>query len=218
MRKLTITAAALSALTVAATAHAEPGDMLLKLRGGYSLRSQSTPVLVAVDNTPVRATASDAIGAEAALTFFLTDTLAAEVTLGGASYDLEDASGRTLSSGAMLTPALTLQYYPMPHARLRPYVGVGAAYVNFYSEKPGEVLTNRNVLPPVSYSTALKGNIAPVGQIGVDVAINDKLYINLDGKYLRASSKLTVAQGSTVQTVNHRMESFVVAVGAGFKF
>lgn len=217
MRKFTI-AAAIAALSAAAPAHAETGDMLVKVRGGYSFRSGTDSVTVNLISDRVTAKAADSVVGEAALTFFLTDNVATEVSLGGGSYDINDAAGRTLASSGLITPTLTLQYHLMPGGRVRPYIGVGAAYVSFYSEKPGEILTNQNPLPPVSYAVGIKSNIAPVGQIGADVSVNDKFYVNIDGRYMIAKSKLTITQGSNVQTVKQDTQSFVVMAGVGFKF
>lgn len=216
MRKF-IFAAAIAALSTSAPAFAESGDMLIKLRGGYSLRSGTDSVTVRAGSSQVTAKAADAVAGEAVLTLFVTDTLATEVSMGGGSYDINDTAGRTLVSSGLITPSLTVQYHPTPNGRVRPYIGLGAAYVSYYSEEPGELLTNLNLLPPVSYSASLKSNIAPVGQIGADVSLNDKFYVNIDGRYMIAKSKLTI-QGTQVQTVNQDMQSFVVMAGVGFKF
>lgn len=218
MRKTLTTLCALGALAAAGSARAETGDMLLKVRASYNLRGASSAVLVPIANTPVKAKATDNVGAEAAISVFLTDTIAAEFMFGGAPYDLETNSGRQLSTAGVIQPAVTLQYHPAPIGRVRPYVGVGAAYVSFYSEKPGEALTSQSPVPQASTTTSLKGRLAPVGQIGMDIAINDKFYVNLDGKYVHASSQLTVSQLTGVHTVNHTMKSFSLALGVGVRF
>lgn len=219
MRKFFVSAAAIVAVATASPAWAERGDMLVKVRGSYALRSGSDSVTLKVSTTSVTAKADDAVGAEAAIDFFLTDNIAAEFAFGGASYDIQDAKGRTLASSGMITPTVTvLYYYPSPEARVRPYFGVGVSYVNFYSEEPGEIVTSQNPLPPVSYGVGMKSNIAPVGQIGVDVALDGKIYVNLDAKYVWAKSKLSFTQGSNTQTVDHDMKSFVIGAGVGFKF
>lgn len=219
MRHFVSTLWALAAVAAATPALAAPGDILIKLRGDYVLRSGSRPVTLDVGGSPVSAKAKAAPGAEASLTFFMTDRIAAELTLGGAPYDIKDRNGRTLVSAGLITPTAMLQYHAMPDSKaFRPYVGIGLSYANFYSEKPGEILTNRNVTPPISYAADLKGALAPVAQLGADIAINEQLYINVDAKYLGASSKLTVEQGSNSQTVSHKMRSLVLGAGVGFRF
>lgn len=219
MRPVTFALTALAAMALSTPAWAEPGDVLIKIRGGYALRTGSSPVTVNVGDTPVTAKPKAAPSGEASLTFFMTDHLATELTFGGAPYDIKDRNGKTLVSAGLITPTAMLQYHAMPGSTLfRPYIGVGLSYANFYSEKAGEVLTNRVVTPTISYSADIKGALAPVGQIGADVAINEQLYINIDAKYLGTNSKLTLDQGGTSQTVSHRMRSIIVGAGVGFRF
>jgi outer membrane protein len=219
MRAFVMGAAAIAATAFTSPAYAAPGDILIKIRGGYTLHSGSSTVTVDVDGSPVTAKAKGSIGGEASFTFFLTEHIATEVALGGSSYDLKDARGRTLSSAGLITPYATLQYHLLPESRIfRPYVGAGLAYANFYSEKAGELLTDRQNPFAMSSSAALKGELAPVGQIGADIAINDRFYVNVDGKYLGANSKLTIDQGGDRQTVSHKMRSIIIGAGVGFRF
>ena len=221
MRKFLVSAATIAAIAtvaVASPAWAEAGDMLIKVRGSYGLRSGTDAVTVKVNTTNVTAKANDAFGAEAVIDFFLTDQLMAELSFGGAPYDIEDSAGRIMVSSGIITPTATLLYYPTPSGRVRPYIGAGVSYVNFYSEEAGEIITNQKRLPPVDYAVGLKNNIAPVGQIGVDVSLNDKFYVNVDAKYLWAKSKLSLTEGTNTQTVDQDMKSFIIGAGVGFKF
>jgi len=219
MRAFVMGTAALAAAAFANPACAAPGDILIKVRGGYVLHSGSSKVAVEIDGSTVTAKAQGAVGGEASLTFFMTDHLAVEAALGGASYDLKDGSGRILSSAGLITPSAILQYHLLPQSRLfRPYAGIGAAYANFYSEKPGEILTDRAEALPLSYATSLKGALAPVAQLGADIAINDQFYINVDGKYLGSNSRLTIDQGGARQTISHKMRSIIIGAGIGFRF
>lgn len=200
-------------------AKADPGDILIKVRGSYVLHSGSSPVTVELDDGPITAKAKGSVGGEVSLTFFMTEHIAAELALGGSSYDLEDASGRTLSSAGMITPTAMLQYHLLPESpRFRPYVGAGISYANLYSEKPGELLTDRVMSVPISYSTSLSGTLVPVGQIGADIAVNDRFYVNVDAKYLGGNSKFRIDEGGNIQTVSHKMRSIIIGAGVGFKF
>lgn len=219
MRAFFIGATAIAATAFSSTAHAAPGDILIKVRGGYALHSGSSKVAIDIDGSTVTAKAKDAVGGEASLTFFMTNHIAIEIALGGSSYDLKDARGHALLSAGLITPYATAQYHLLPGSRFfRPYVGIGVAYANFYSEKAGSLLTDRTDLFDTSYSTNLKGELAPVGQVGADVAINDRFYINVDGKYLGANSKLTIDQGGDRQTLSHKMRSIIVGAGVGLRF
>lgn len=219
MRALVMSIAALTVAGFATPSHAAPGDILVKVRGSYAPRPGSSAATVNVGDTVATAKPRAGIGFEAGLTYFITNHLAAEVGFGGTSYDLKDSAGRTLTSAGLITPAATLQYHLMPNSKFfRPYVGIGASYANFYGEKAGEILTDRIILPPITYAASIKGALAPVAQLGADVSINDKFYINVDAKYLGCNTKLAIEQGGARQTVPHKMRSLIVGVGAGFRF
>jgi outer membrane protein len=219
MRAFVMGTAAMAATAFANPAYAAPGDILVKVRGGYALHSGGKRVAVDIDGSTMTAKAKGAVGGEAGLTFFMTDHIAAELALGGASYDLKDATGHALISAGLVTPTAMLQYHLLPNSRIfRPYVGVGVSYANFYSEKPGELLTDRTNPFPTSYSVNIKGALAPVAQVGADIAINDQFYINVDAKYLRSNSKLTIDEEGNRQTVSHKMRSLILGAGVGFRF
>ncbi|WP_272907931.1 OmpW/AlkL family protein [Rhizorhapis sp. SPR117] len=218
MRALIIGCAAVAVMAAGSPAYAAPGDILIKVRGGYVLHPGSSRVTIDVDDTTVTAKPKAAIGGEASLTFFMTDHIATEIGFGVTSYDLKDGAGRTLSSAGLITPSATLQYHLLPDSKFfRPYVGVGVAYANFYSEKAGEILTDRDNPFTQSYSTHLKGGLAPVAQVGADIALNDQFYVNVDAKYLGSNSKFRVEDGGS-QTFSHEMRSVIIGAGVGFRF
>lgn len=214
---------------IAGPAAAERGDILVKVRGGYSLRSQSDRAsfeLVKKDhldcsplpNCTPSVKASNSIAGEAVLDFFVSENIAIEASIGGSGYDVQDAAGRSLASAGLITPTLSVLFYPTTTARVRPYIGGGVTYANFYSEKPGELLTN-NSMEGVAYSANIQSNVGPVGQVGFDLSLDDKFYINVDGKYHSIKSKITVGQGNaTPQTKSQNLSEFVIGVGVGFKF
>lgn len=218
MRKLILSALTISACVTATPAFAERGDMLVKVRGTYSVRAGGDTITAAVGGSNVSAKVGNAIGAEAAITFFLTNAVAFEASFGGSGYDVKDARGRSLATAGLITPTATLLLYPKPSGRVRPYFGGGVTYAKFSSEKPGEILTNQTSQAPVNYSASMKSGVGAVGQVGVDISINDKFYVNIDGKYRIVNSKLTIVQGPNTQTVSQNMKGFVVGAGMGFKF
>lgn len=223
MRKTSLAVAAILAASLTTPALAARGDMLIKLRGNYQLRSQSEKVAVSIDKkgggaADYRVRGSDAAGAEASATYFFTDRFATELAFGGASYDLKESSGRALLTSGTITPTVTLQYHPITEGRFRPYLGAGAAYVLAYSEKPGNLLTSNAPYPVSAYSANVNGSFAPVAQVGVDVSLDDKLYLNVDAKYMLSGSDVTVVQSGNSEQYGQDVKSLVVGVGVGFRF
>lgn len=209
-------------------AFAETGDVLIKARGAYDVRSGTEQSLQLLDGSTVSVKPRNSFGAEISAAFFLTDQLAVEASFAGSSYDVAANGGAKLFSAGMIRPAVTVQYYPVSSGAVRPYFGGGVAYVNVYSAKPGALLTNQVLPLPASYAIDTSSKAVAVGQVGVDVSINQKFYINIDGKYLHAGPDFTVNQTpdplsalgprSLVQTRNPNSGSFIVSAGLGFKY
>lgn len=224
MRISKIALAALIAFGSTAPALAERGDMLIKIRGNYQLRNNSDVVAVSIDQTGGNAATrqvkvGNAAGGEGSLTFFWTDHFATELGFGGAGYSIKQVGGtRKLMNGGSIQPAITLQYHPLPAARVRPYLGVGGVYHSVYSERAGDLLTNSAPYPAATYAVSVNEKLMPVGQAGFDVSLDDKIYLNFDFKYMFGKSDITVEQKEKSNTYTQSTKHMIFGVGAGFKF
>lgn len=218
MRRFILAAAAIGALVSSVPAHAEAGDLLVKARVTYHHRSEGFSFTLNDQAGIVDAFVNDAVGAEASATLFLTNHLATEFSLGGVAYDLEDGTGGGVLSAGLLMSTATVQFHPLgDSAVVRPYVGAGMSYMNIYSEELRDVIINEAASPFTPYSAGVRGGIAPVGQVGADIAVSQRLYVNVDAKYTSLKTEVYV-QNETRQTVARRMGSLVVAFGVGFRF
>ena len=114
----------------------------------------------------------------------------------------------------VLPPTLTLQYHFRPNAQVRPYAGVGVNYTLFYNE---------------SASSSLEGAIGNTGidlddsfgvafQAGVDVALNDNWFANLDVKYIQIDTDARLATGPATNTVEVDLDPVVAGIGIGRRF
>ncbi len=219
MHPLYVALGAVAAIIVPASASAATGDILVKLKGGYEMRSGSSAVAVVVGGTPVVVTPTNGVAIEGSLTMFVSEHVAIEGALRGTSYDLDDAAGRTLASSGLIQPSVMIEYHFSPEGRmLRPYVGVGASYMRFYDEKPGEILTNQNSPLLVNYAAALAGRIVPAAKLGLDIAVDKQLYLTLEGAYVLGGTKLTITQGVDVKTLKHDVRVIGLSAGVGFRF
>lgn len=218
MRSLILAAVAIGAVVPSVPAHAEAGDLLVKARATYHHRSEGFSFTLNDQAEIVDAFVNDAIGGEVSGTLFLTDHVATEFSLGGVTYDLEDDTGRgVLSSGLLMTTA-TVQFHPLgDRAVVRPYIGTGISYMNFYGEELQDVVISEASNPFTPYTSGIRGGFTPVGQFGADIAINQRLYVNLDAKYTSLKTEVYV-QNETRQTIARRMGSLVVSGGVGFRF
>lgn len=222
MRKTLIMAAAAAALAIAGNAHAEAGDYLVKGRVTYDRAIGTSSVAVNLGTSTATAKTKAEIGGEIALGFFLTDHIATEVSLNISRYELADATGASVMTSGRIRPALLVQYYPMLTGRVRPYLGAGAVYDNAYTVEPGILF---KLQTPTTTAMSVSGALGAVGQLGVDVEVNDKLYVNIDAKYLRTARHLditrtnsTPTQTSSLQSVKLPAGGLVIGAGIGFKF
>jgi outer membrane protein len=231
MRKL-IYIGAISAAAFAGTpALAEAGDILVKARGTYHLRLDGLSVALPDSGQVDRAEGSlpgsgqvtnaevaDAAGAEASLTLFMTNNLALELALGATKYEVRDETGGALVSANLLMSTATVQYHLMPESKgFRPYLGVGVSHLNLYNDKVDIVLLNKAEDQFSSTNARLTGGFAPVGQVGADIAISERSYVNLDVKYTARKTEILIERGSSSIT-ERRLGALVLGVGMGFKF
>ena len=204
------------------TAHAASGDLLIRAKGTYNVHADNSALDFALDGTTVQATPDNGIGAEISMALLLTDSIALEASLGGAKLDLKTAQGLGVLSSGTVVPALTAQFYPAgSDAKLRPYIGVGAAYLKFYSVKPEEVFTNRPTTPAMPQHNDRIGfdsKIVPVVQAGLDYAITPSAFLTLEGRYMSANTKVHINTATLTTTRPFKLQNISVSLGAGFRF
>ena len=211
------TATALAALAFATPAAAKQGDVLVRLRAiMVSPNESSGPVLPSFPGATVGV--SDSYAPELDFTYMATDNLGLELVL---ATDKHKISGRGSLAGVgelartwVLPPTLTLQYHFAPEAKIRPYVGAGINYTIFYSEKASDAL--QTAVGPTDVS--LKSSFGYALQAGVDFDLSEKVFLNLDVKYIDMTTRATLTSGALVNDVNVKINPFVFGIGIGTRF
>ena len=212
-----------SALCLAASliaivpAHAEQGDLLVRLRGiVVSPTEKSGPVEPAFPGANV--SVGDAVMPEIDFTYMLTKNVGAELILATTKHDISgkgDLAGLgQIADTWVLPPTLTLQYHFAPDAAVRPYVGAGVNYTIFYSEGASTSLQNAigntRVRLDDSFGYAL--------QAGVDFDLNERLFANLDVKYIDIDTTATLVTGGAANRVDVSLDPLVFGIGLGMRF
>ncbi len=124
----------------------------------------------------------------------------------GASEDVD------LGSVWLLPPTLTAQYHFYPGKLVKPYVGAGVNYTIFYNVDEGKTVKGVEYKNKFGFAT----------QIGTDINITDKFFLNVDAKYIFLKTDVDVdasnlAAGLAIPaTVD--INPFLVGVGIGYKF
>jgi len=141
-------------------------------------------------------------------TYFLTDNFSVEAILGTTQHEIRAQGGATdvaVHETWVLPPVVTLQYRPMPEARVSPYVGAGINYMLFYS---GE---DKN-----GFTVDLEDGFGYALQAGADVALTGPWTLNVDVKKVWFDTEATVNGGALTSDV--ALDPWVVSVGFGRKF
>lgn len=210
--------AALLASAVATPAMAAAGDTYVRVRGiVVAPNEKSGGILPGLPNETVKV--DNAVVPEVDITQMVTDNIGFELIAATSKHAVSGVSGTTggigkLASTWVLPPTLTAQYHLMPDAKVRPYVGAGVNYTLFYSEKASSAFEaaagNTNV--------KLKSSFGWAAQAGIDIDLNEKMFLNLDVKYIDINTKGTlVTTGLGTQTVKVNLDPIVVGVGIGFR-
>ncbi|WP_205479185.1 OmpW/AlkL family protein [Sphingomonas arenae] len=210
---------AVAAIGVAAPAHAEAGDILLRARAiAVAPQEDSSGITPAFSSEEVKVSTSFA--PEVDITYMATDNIGFELIAATTKHKVSGKTGTTGSIGKLastwvLPPTLTAQYHFNPKGKVRPYVGVGVNYTLFYSEKASDGLEaavgNTDVKLDSSFGLA--------AQVGLDVAITDRVFLNLDAKYIDidTDARLATAAAGT-QRVKVSIDPLVFGIGIGTKF
>ena len=135
-------------------------------------------------------------------TYFVTPHIGMELILATQRHEVT-LNGASLGKLSHLPPTLTVQYHFQPTSSIKPYVGAGINYTHFYNVDLAPGLTiDRN-----SFGGAL--------QAGVDIAVTQNGYINLDVKKIWINTD--IKSGGTKLT-NLEINPVVWGVGYGFRF
>lgn len=167
----------------------------------------AVPPASSYDLTGTDVTISAAVVPELDFTYYFTKNLSAELILGTTKHKVktDDNHGTktTLGTVWLLPPTLNLQYH-FPLKAFTPYVGAGVNYSIFYGAKDEAT------------KLAYKNNIGFSTQIGTDIAVTDKWFINIDIKKIFLKTDVTVANTTTLKDV--KVDPFIFGIGVGTRF
>ncbi len=220
-RKLTLAAAAL-AMTVASGAAGgamaqSAGEWQVARQGDWIVTGRITQVSSGADDAITNAAGvpsgltvevGDDVMPTLGFTYFLTDHVSVEAILGATRHQIRAQGGATdvaVHETWVLPPVVTLQYRPMPEARVSPYVGAGVNYMLFFD---GE---DRN-----GFDVELEDGFGYALQAGADVALTGPWTLNLDAKKVWFDTGATINGGALQSDV--ALDPWVVSLGVGRKF
>lgn len=206
MKRLFFTAA-LAALVTAAPAFAESGDWLVRLRAINVAPNESADIATIGGDVDI----DTSVVPELDITYFVRDQWAVELILGVTPHDVT-AVGTALGDVdlgdvTLLPPTLTLQYHFNPDGQVRPYVGAGVNYTHFFDAD----LPAGSALTSIDYDASF----GLAAQAGVDFALDNDWFVNVDVKYIDIDTDVTI-NGAIAADV--QIDPVVFGIGLGRRF
>lgn len=195
------------------------GDVLVRLRTIVVAPNEKSGGVVPTFPTE-HVSLDNAVMPEVDFTYMVTKNIGLELI---ASTTKHTAAGKTGTTGSIgdlantwvLPPTLTAQYHFNPAGKIRPYVGAGVNYTIFWDEKASGGLQDAVGKTKVKMSDSFGW----AGQVGVDIDLNPKIFLNLDLKYIDIDTKAklqTTAIGT--QNVMVHVDPLVFGAGVGIRF
>lgn len=214
--------AALPAIAVSALAspaYAKAGDTFVRVRAIMVAPTESSGGILPIFPTE-EVSVNNSIMPEIDITHMVSDHVGLELIAATTKHNASGTSGTTggigkLASTWVLPPTLTVQYHFAPDAKVRPYVGAGVNYTMFYSEKPSAGLETAVGQTDVD----LKDSFGWAAQAGIDIDLNEKIFLNFDVKYIDIDTTARLATTAIgTQRVKISLDPIVFGVGMGFRF
>ena len=208
---------AIAGIGLVAPAAAKQGDVLIRLRAVMVAPNESSgPVTPSFPGATVGV--SNSFAPEIDFTWMATDHIGIELIAATTKHNI---SGRgslapvgKLASTWVLPPTLTLQYHFAPEGKIHPYVGAGINYSIFYSEHASDAL--QAAVGPTD--VALKSSFGYALQAGMDFDVSERMFLNVDVKYIDMTTRATLTSGALVNAVDVKINPLVVGVGVGMRF
>lgn len=214
MKSLLISAAA-TTLLFAGAAHAQDftpnakGDLIVHVRVTQVAPDKDASIVTAAGvASGLKAHVENDVKPTLGFTYFLTDKVAVEAILGTTQHDIRAQGPGTdvlVHKTWVLPPVVTLQYHPLPNARVSPYVGAGLNYMLFYSDK------NKN-----GFTVKVDDGVGYALQAGVNIKLKNRWLINADVKKVYFNTDAKINGGALKAKVD--LDPLVSSIGVSRQF
>ena len=212
-----------TAITVPA-AQAEQGDWLLK--GGATMISPKSDNLklgdVDVPDVGLVTNASldvkDATSFGFTVTYMFADNWAVELLAAvpfkhdiKLSFDFEGESlSAKIGETKHLPPTLSLQYHFIPNQMFSPYVGVGANWTIFSSEK---------LDPSLGAKLSLSDSFGVAAQLGADINFSEQWFVNIDIRYVQIETDAKISDEESTEKIGTvKVNPMAYSIMLGYRF
>lgn len=194
------------------------GDVLLRARAILvAPNERSGRILPAFPGETVKV--DSRIMPEVDATYMATNHLGFELIASTTKHSISGMRGTTGSIGKLastwvLPPTLTAQYHFSPTRHVRPYAGAGVNYTIFWNESASDGL--QAAVGPTR--VRLKDSVGLAAQVGVDIDITPRIFLNLDIKYIDIGTIARLDNPALrPQRVNVDLDPLVFGIGVGVR-
>lgn len=186
-----------------AMAH-QAGDILV--RGGLAFVSPQTSSDNVLGTGELEIDSNMQLGLT--LSYMLTDNWGVELLAATPfSHSVSTAGLGEVAKVKHLPPTLMAQYYfGDANSKVRPYLGAGINYTTFFDEEGRGALAGTDVSVDSSWGMA--------GQVGLDMAINDRWFVNASAWLIDIDTDVHTAVG----TINTSIDPVAFMFGVGYRF
>ncbi len=147
--------------------------------------------------------------------YMVTDNIGVEL-LAATPFEHKVGTGPTgdIATVKHLPPTLMAQYYFRDKQdKLRPYLGVGVNYTNFFSEKFNSTGKSAGLS-----DLSLKDSWGIAGQAGLDYMLDDNWLLNMSVWWMNIETDVTFKHNGERQKIETRLDPWVFMFGAGYRF
>ncbi len=203
MKKTALLALLAAGALAASAAQAQQDPWIVK--GGMAyLMPKSNPGSLNDNGTKLDVEVDDAWGFTFTVAYMFDEHWALEL-LGSLPFkhDINLKGAGKIAETDLLPPTVSALWYFNEGGRVRPYLGAGVNFTEFFNEKPSNL--------------HLKGSIGPAAAAGVDVMFNKHWFGTIDLRYIRVNTDVR-ADGSSHNYGTLDLNPFVAGVMVGYRF
>ncbi|WP_113721118.1 OmpW family outer membrane protein [Aeromonas salmonicida] len=203
MKKILPLMIAAALVSPVAMAH-QAGDILV--RGGLAFVSPQTSSDDVLGTGELEIDSNMQLGLT--LSYLITDNWGVELLAATPfSHSVSTAGLGEVAKVKHLPPTLMAQYYfGDAKSKVRPYIGAGVNYTTFFDEEGRGALAGTDVSVDSSWGMA--------GQVGLDMAINDRWFVNASAWIMDIDTDVHTAVG----TIKTSIDPMAFMFGVGYRF
>ncbi|NRD74787.1 outer membrane protein OmpW [Shewanella sp. VB17] len=196
--------------TASAFAH-QAGDVIVRVGVATVTPNESSPVVAGIAEFGVSNDTQLGLN----FGYMLTDNIGIELLAASPfSHDISLGSLGKIAETKQLPPTLVAQYYfGSADETLRPYVGVGVNFTNFYDNE----FTQSGKEAGLS-DLSLTNSWGLAAQVGIDYQVNSNWLVNASVWYAKISTDVTFNLSDSPQKIATDIDPWVYMVSVGYIF